>query len=414
MNDDEELVERARFVCIADVHIGNHGVLGGTMASGLNERCDLIIRAMAALANRFNENPRAARSPQPRLAIAGDLFDVDKPSPAILARTMGVVEYLCNAFSGGVVIIPGNHDRTSETESALLPLHFITHDHAGNRGPRIACEDITLDDTTIYLSFQSRMSPLEHVRKALAIYPNDNHVERLVLHYGIMDDTTPPWLHNAADAIHVDDLIAELQKFPHPLNVFAGNWHDQRSWPYIHETTKRGVARGVYQCGAFVSTGFDNEGSKTGRAWCELDDGSVASLQCNVITFETLHDISELPPLLTAIERDPWAKEEAYRKFFRVLLDPDKAAEQRAAVTAMVGLYDRDGRNEVARNVRIDFRLRAPNGTTQEEAELVARSCVSGVGEALSAYVDQMPLPDGVDRALVLAEARRLVKLEDA
>lgn len=411
---DDDLIHQACFVCIADVHIGNHGVLAGTSAGGVNERCDLIFRALTALADMFGSSPRPKRSPRRTLAIAGDLFDVDKPSPAILARTMGCVLRLNEVFEDGLRIIPGNHDRTSESETALLPLTFLAP-VASNRGPRVSAgNDTALDDTTLYLSFQSHVLPIQHVRNALAS-AGDEDVDRIVLHYGIMDDVTPPWLRNATDAIHIDDLVSELQKFHRPLNVFAGNWHDQKSWLYRHPGDKRPVTRGVYQCGAFVSTGFDNEGSKTGHAWCELPDGSVRSLKCNAISFDTVHDISELPPLLSAIEKDPWAKEAAYRKFFRVLLDPEKAAEQRSAVTAMVGLYERGGRNEIANLVRIDCRLRDQDkSVSTEQAQAVARASVSGVGEALSAYVDQMPLPDGVDRALVLAEARRLVKLEDA
>lgn len=412
--NEEEIVRHAQFVCIADVHIGNHNVLGGTTVNGINDRCDLILNAMNNLAHRFSAHPRGERDGHPTLCIAGDLFDTDKPSPAILAHTMGVIDHLCGAFGGEVHIIPGNHDRTSENESALAPLHFLVP-RGSDRGPRLGVSPIAIQGDTIYLSFQSRVSPIQHVRDALQQHADDNHVRRIVMHYGIIDDVTPPWLRNASDALHVDDLTAELKRYPHPLNAFAGNWHDQKSWAYKHPRGKRGV----YQCGAFVSTGFDNEGSKTGCAWVEHEDGSVYSLQCNAIDFETVHDVSELLAILMKVthEADDWPPG-VHRKFLRVLLDPAKAGEERGAAMAMLGLYDDRNRAtkdiSLAYHVRIDFRLRDRDGVSQEQAQAVARASVSGVGEALSAYVDQMQLPPGVERSVVLAEARRLVKLEDA
>ena len=108
-------------VVCSDVHAGNHKRFGGATEASLNERCrhvlDVFDRACAA----------TIASGAGYMIVAGDLFDVARPEPSLLAR---VQTALRNLREEGVepILLVGNHEKTSTAvgDNALAPLR----DHA--------------------------------------------------------------------------------------------------------------------------------------------------------------------------------------------------------------------------------------------------------------------------------------------
>lgn len=243
---------------IADVHVGNHRLLGGALEAGINYRCQLVIGALReACAIAISEKCAY-------LVICGDLFDTARPEPQVLAAVQGVLAW---AASQGlqVIILKGNHDIVTEArgDHALGPLAPVARVVEGPTRLLLG-KDLGLDSVDLWaVPFQPGAAS-EWLPSVLAGMQGDSgkgsppaSPDRiLALHLGLQDGETPPWLAGAHDSIHVDALDELLEE--HGIRwAFAGNWHNPEQWEFD--------TRQVTQIGCLAPTGWDNPGLGFGR-----------------------------------------------------------------------------------------------------------------------------------------------------
>ena len=232
---------------IADVHVANHKAHGGVAIDGVNDRCARVLDCITQVARTCTE--------ETLLVVLGDLFDVDKPSPAIIDRTSRALR----AGKARVVALVGNHDQTTAPnaelgghgEHALLPLRS-KQISVIERPSLVAYGDVDL----LCVPFSPTVTPatLEATVRDLLVGQENGRTRVLCIHLGIWDAKTPPWLIGAHDAIAESDLrdIARTYRISY---VEAGNWHDQRTWP-----PQNGDGVRISQVGALCPTGWDNPG----------------------------------------------------------------------------------------------------------------------------------------------------------
>jgi hypothetical protein len=234
---------------VADVHCANHAVLGGEHVAGINRRCQLVLDTMRRAVDKA-----LSLDPTGDFVVAGDLFDTCRPSPQIIART-GEELGRYGAQGGRVHVVMGNHDQASTApgDHALAPLAEMgievhERDHGGWWGNRavLVCP---------YRPGRGEEWLPGAVAEAKAqlgpTAPTENVL--LVTHLGIRDSDTAPWLRDAHDSIHVDQL-ADVCAAHGVTHVAAGNWHEAKRW------TKRGVE--IVQVGTLCPTGWDNGGEQ--------------------------------------------------------------------------------------------------------------------------------------------------------
>lgn len=221
---------------IADVHLGNHHSgnprIGGEMRSGLNGRAREIAESLRISGQKSSEN----------LVVAGDLFDTPCPSPELVAAAMG-------ALKDGARTIVGNHDQTSwsQLHHALAPL---TRQFNVSERPEVV--DLGHSTAVVMVPFRNKPGP-EHLRESLDSLDLPGSAARtlLVMHMGIEDGKTPPWLQGSRNSIGLNELAQIMDQ--HGIDDCAsGDWHGHRLW-------KLG-GHSITQIGALCPTGWDNPG----------------------------------------------------------------------------------------------------------------------------------------------------------
>jgi len=337
---------------VADVHVGNHRLLGGPIEAGLNARCRATVAVLEAAALR------AGKIGCSHLFILGDLFDTDRPSPQMLAAVQRAI-----ARGPECVLLVGNHDMTSSTpgDHALAPLYH----------------DGVIVDTTSYVE-GVRLVPFnvgdarEWLPKACAGLRDGI----LATHVGIIDGATPPWLVAAHDAVPLTQLeeLAKAHGFTH---VIAGNWHEHKRW------SRGGVE--VIQVGALVPTGWDNPGlDGYGSIVVVADDGGVVVESLPGPRFCRAGSLAESEKLLARARKD------GHRLYLRV--------EDGAHVPDPMPDF----------TFVIEGSLVSSDGAVREAA--ASAKDAETTTEALDAFVKAMPLADGVDRDAVLERCRGFLK----
>lgn len=229
-----------RIAVVADVHVGNHQRGGGAPRSGVNARARLVLGSLREAVALANE--KEARY----LVVAGDLFDYQRPEPQLIAE----VQAILREFLGTTYVLVGNHDQVSDQpgDHALGPLRPVAT--IIETPTLVSSQGVEL----LLLPFLPTDRPAqEAIAEALTAFqpPLEGRTRALFLHAGLRDEKTAPWLREARDAVDVRAL-ATMAKGVGASMVFAGNWHDRRSW------SVDGVC--LVQLGALVPTGFDNPG----------------------------------------------------------------------------------------------------------------------------------------------------------
>lgn len=284
---------------VADVHLGNHAVMGGPREAGINTRARGILDVLRDAVDR------AASLGCSALVVAGDLFDDDHPCPQLLAEA---AEVLTAWRTLPVVLLVGNHDQrsTAAGDHALGPL-------AHTAGVRVVDAPTLVTVTPRGSASQGTPPPSTH--PATDAYPRlvylacvpyrreaaasviaegvaavmrgvtPHHPLAVVAHAGVIDGSTPAWLRDAHDALPAETLAAILagttrealtDGVRHPLPrgpriAVVGNWHGHAAWgmpPEDYATTPHPATvpaplpagPALVQCGALVPTGFDNPG----------------------------------------------------------------------------------------------------------------------------------------------------------
>lgn len=371
-----------RIANVADVHLGNHRQHGGATRGSINDRCreglDVLHRALMLAVERRCD----------WFVVHGDLFDTDRPPPALIAEVQqmfsGVAAYHC-----GVVLVLGNHDMTSSVanDSAMAPLAPVAHvvvrasalQLGGARLVALPHEVGFSQHTTETLG-----AALDGALHALGRGTNEDPTGPVVvgMHLGISDDSTPPWLRGAADSVPIDVLMPALVKRGIRWAV-AGNWHDRRAW-FDSGTT-------VLQLGALVPTGWDNPGLDGYGTVAIVDtDRPAAGFEIEEVPgprFVVADSLDDARRVSVAASARPL--------YVRLRLPPEQVADGRALL-AELGLPG---------DVAVDAGLTTAAART---AATLARGA-STLDEAVAAFVAEMPLDAGVDRARVLAHVQRFV-----
>jgi hypothetical protein len=366
----------SRIGYIADVHAANHGAFGGPKRSGINTRCRLIVDALARAMRE------AAAQQCTDVVVAGDLFDTVRPEPQIVAA---VGEALYASPAVNVHALVGNHDHASSDpgDHALAALRWVpnvllverpTIRHVGR-------------DASLWLvpyapgnTFDWLPGVLDGMAREAFSGSGTRNVA-LALHAGISTDTTAPWMRGSHDSIGVDALH-ELCIKHHITAAFAGNWHSHKSW--------RMPPVDIVQIGALTPTGFDNPG---------VDGyGSLIVHDTAKGTWE-LHEIPgpRFIPVAGDFAMEIYRDEAQYAEPGALFVSWRVPAAQLGAATTLLAadvIELKLGGGEVkpdkaqAKDTRAQIAQRA--GATRT------------LDEALATFVEQMELPDGVDRARVL------------
>ncbi len=327
--------------------------------------------------------------------VAGDLLDYSRPEAPLLAEVQDILRREGGDFDE-VFLMLGNHEQVS------------THvgDHA--LGPLAAEDRVTIVDRPTFRLIDDRGTELilipfqpGHAREWLPGVVRDTlagsedagssspramgGARILVLHLGIKDAKTPPWLAGSADAIDID-LLAPLCE-EHKIDyVLAGNWHDHREWRL------RSTATHVMQIGALVPTGWDNPGIE-GYGGLALYDRTAGLTREEIAGPRFVKATSKKEAQCEMVD----ARKGGHTLFVSFDAAPDDLEELTTLVAAATGRGDIRG-GEVLPN--------------QEEAIVKAKSAAFAAKssktllEALANYVRVMPLPESVNRAAVHERAK--------
>lgn len=370
-----------------DVHVGNHRQHGGPITVGMNMRCRLVLEVLKRCMDIVYDEGIDW------FEILGDLLDIDRPPPQLIAALQELFPDPSEAATSGlgpiVALLLGNHEQRSAEDG----------DHAlGPFQDRCAVIDKPLlthmrNIDLIHIPFQPGAATDWLGDRMKEVVPEKYDSPRiLTLHLGVMDEETPPYLQHAHDAIHVDELEVLCKK--HRIrHVFTGNWHDARHWEA--GTDKDPID--IWQVGTLCPTGWDNPGFKGyGRlAIYDTESGEV--------------ELREIPGprFIKTIEIDgpesgSWNKtarqihraaKKGHKVFLRVTTDPKFVAAFIEQVEA--------GKEA---GWLIDGRVLAEDTEVQEAAVKAAHAAkaTDDFDASIRKYVKNMPLNEDVSRDSVL------------
>jgi hypothetical protein len=204
-------------VC-ADVHVGNFAYQGNDWKAGLNERGRLAVEVLARAVRQAKQEGATA------FYVAGDLFHVRRPDPALLGAVARVLHE--DAADLPVVIVPGNHDMLDATaddgNTTCAPLQFEA---------TVVKTPTWLDhgDTQVLaVPFRGGEPMRDHLRRVCgeaATWDSGKARRVLVTHIGVYQHATAaPWARDAKDGVEAEaalDLL-DLGRFD---AAFVGNYH---------------------------------------------------------------------------------------------------------------------------------------------------------------------------------------------
>lgn len=378
---------------VADLHLANHRRYGGEMKAGVNWRAEAVLGVLDQAVTR------AVAQACDMLVVLGDLFDTTRPEPQLIARVQTIFQRATDE-NMDVVVMVGNHDQVSSHagDHALGPLEPVAR--IVDKTTLLQVGGVELVLIPFITGAASGWIPKEldgilgkpGEQGARSVPPSTTR-RLLALHCGLADDRTPPWLVNAPDSIPIDrlDSICEHSGIDF---VFAGNWHSRQVWERTPGDASQ-HARCIMQVGALVPTGFDNPGL-TGY-------GTVATWDCGVVSAHELPG-PRFVKVQSKVELADVLKQNASLKhdlFISESAAPEDLRERAVALNALV-----TGKVLQGAQVLPDLAV------AQAEARTAATSAKSAetMQAALDAFVRDMPLDDGVDRAAVLARARGYIE----
>lgn len=345
---------------VADLHLACHKYLGGDITAGLNQRARWIMRALYGALQLADDKGCDS------FVIAGDLFDVSKPSPALIGAVVEAVVH--SRPNMPIDLLLGNHDMESGDENALMPFSGLGNVHM--RSSQIEVVTVpTIHSRGGKPTGGVLLAPFcvgpasDWLRIAIAGDSYDPRGALLITHVGLIDDDTPPFLRGADDAIHVD-LLDELCDAAGIPCVIAGNWHKHK---VIYG--KRGTL--MVQAGALVPTGFDNPGSE-GYGTVTIYDHSTNGIE-----------VHEIPG----------------PRFLKVAKKANIPPDCPTGMTYAVRCTSETDPGESS-NPNIHVEWAPPSATmpaTQDEARATAQTADS-IAEAVAAYVDAVVLDPSLKR----------------
>ncbi len=385
-----------RIALCADVHLGNHKRFGGEVLTSMNERCRMAVETFAAAA-------KVARKEQcDSFIVAGDLFDYARPEAPLLAAVLSVLEET-EADGVEVFLLRGNHEQVSNAfgDHALAPLRAWSRIvEVPQHSTRWAGKDCGLE--VFFVPFQpgharewlpGAVRALVGASEAGGKSRAAGVVRLLVLHLGIKDAKTAPWLHACADSIDVELLGAICDDAAIPY-VFAGNWHDRREWRLPNQ-----LGTYVLQLGALCPTGWDNPGLEGYGTVAIFDDEAASKLREDAVR------IVEIPGprfVKAASKKEAQvemvsARKAGHKLFVSFDAQPEDLEELTTIVEAATQRGDIRG-GEVVPNQEVAI-------VKAKSAAFAAKSAKTLL-EALAAFIRVMPMPEGVQRTSIQERAR--------
>lgn len=367
-----------RLASTADIHVGNHRRFGGKLEAGLNRRC----REHVATFRRAMHRARALKCDGH--VAAGDVFDHEKTKPQVVAAVQPILKLLPSA------VMVGNHEQNSGAEgdhsdAPLAPVAAVIEEptiltYAGGEF-EVWC-----------VPFLSLGAPAgEWLPKLLAEFDKLSQDSRpspvihrvLMLHMGIADKDTPPWLTRGHNWIDVGTL--NLLAKEHGIGaVLAGDWHEHKRWD-------RDAI--IVQIGALVPTGFDNPGIK--------DYGSLIVVE---VDGDALKVEREIIPGPRFIQAESVEKAELPDDDSTVYLEVTAHPLDVGAETTKLAELKKAG-------VFVDGEVQTDKFEIELEARDAARSARSAetLDAAVVGFIERMPMPDHVDRSNVVARVQRFL-----
>jgi hypothetical protein len=370
----------------------------------MNDRCRLTLAAL----RRAVAHGRGAGCE--RLVVLGDLFDSSDPSPPVLAETTEALlprQHL--SWDGAAYALVGNHDRGGPAgHHALRTL--------AQHGVAVT-EDATVHTNAagnfaLAFAHQPHELMLRRLRSHVPMANREAHVENVWLHSGVRDARTPPWL--AQSGVDVEELfdfaqrqadVLREQADPPDVRVFAGDWHEHRTWE--RDLDGGGLVR-VVQVGCTAPTGFDNPGLDA-YGWGVVEDavpdrrgGRAQLIPFRVPGPRFLVFKTEAEVRAAAAARLLGHPNADHTLFVRWDCSPHE--QQRAA--ALLADYRDRGAFYAAE-------VSPQTGEATARAATVARGVAAGHGvlAALVAYVEAMPLDGGLSRDGVVRDCAAFLGL---
>ena len=359
-----------RVGCVADCHLGNHRKFGGPVVAGLNDRCRATLKAL---------DDAVAAADKARcdiFKVVGDLFDASTPTPQLIAATQDILARARGSME--VILVVGNHDQESATEGdhALGPLRewatiVDTPMILPRAGGNLLC--LPYDARPAAEWFGPVVDSL-----CAAVSP-----DLIAMHLGMMDDNTPPWLRDSRDAVATQLVLEKMKEHEIPFGV-AGNWHNHGAWGDDPERPN------LVQCGALVPTGWDNEGLD-GYGGLVIFDTEAKTVSAEVVPGPRFVKARNLSELKKAEKR---AKDRKLQVYVQLVADPEEVQVSVAELEAAK-----------ARGVVVDGGVEMDAKLVQAAAQTAARGAQKAetTEEALSKFVESMPLDEDISRPEVLA-----------
>ena len=361
------MTKAGRISFVADVHVGNPSAFGGPMQSGINQRGREVLSTL--------ERAVEAAQDSKVLVICGDLFDTSSPSPQMISEVQRIL-----LQAPKVLVLMGNHDMVSDSpgDHALGPFMPIPSVMSVEQPELFTFENTALLCVPFQVGDCREWFPA--AVKHLASIPTPiNTIKVLAFHLGVIDEDTPSFLAKAHDAIELEVVQGLMEE--HGIHyAFCGNWHNPKRW-----TTASG---GIVQCGALCPTGWDNLGWDYGRVWHV--NPSTKLISSTEITGPRFLNVTSKVEAENALGRAEQAGHQLY-------LTLKAEAAQDAELL------------EDVREWGVKARAVA-EGETAREATRAAAQAVRGastLNDALSKYIGQMFLEQGVDRQRVQALAKK-------
>lgn len=247
---------------------------GGPRKKGVNRRGELCLDTTRRLVDFANEHDA-------HLVVAGDL--VDDPGPVQPQFAARLRDELARCREG-VSLMLGNHDMTADGDHSL---GIYETDYNDER----ICSVVPQLGWLFNNGTSWKSWPWKQENVACMVpFHHDIRNERvcdvplLIGHFGVFDDSFPPWAQRSKGAWHVDRLF-EFMKERNVRVCMLGDWHKRAVWTEIQGRRAYGYievkgesARYIMQGGALNATGFDNPGLH-GYGTAALWDGERLSWQ---------------------------------------------------------------------------------------------------------------------------------------
>jgi Calcineurin-like phosphoesterase len=370
-----------RIGLVADVHLSNHKRHAGDVERSLNRRCreglEVLERAYV-LAHEVGCT---------MVGILGDLTDTSTPGPQLVGEITRIVHESRVKRGVSTLLMVGNHDQQSNEpgDHAMAPYAPLVEDCTVVGEPAI----MALGDADLVLVPHSAAAPAPaRLAGVLGSLPKSTRRRVLLMHVGVSDDKTPPFLRGSHDSIEVKKLL-QLMGEAGVCMCVAGNWHSHGEWG--------DDASQVVQVGALVPTGWDNPGLN-GYGGLTVLEITPEGVSAKTYTLDGPRFIA--PRGLDDLKR-ALGGERPGRLYVRSTVDPADLHE----ASKLVSRAHEKG-HIAAGEVIVEA---ADRVIEARNAASAARNAAT-LAAALDRFVSEMPLEPDVQREDVLGKCRAFLK----